>query len=542
MTVLRTRLSESPYRQLAALIAVTVPAACLRFYGLRWGLPNNVHDYSYHPDEFLVVGASFGRVLGQRTFDPGFYNYPSLYIYLCAAAIAAAFAYGAAGVLANVYLAARSVTAAMGTAAVAATCWAGRVSFGPGVGLTAALILCVAPIHAQHSHFATVDVPSTLFVAACLGFAGLVFREGLWKHYLLAGAMAGLAAGTKYNAGLVLLSLVAAHLLRGGGVKAVFGGRIWGAIGCTALSFVVSTPGAVLRPESFWHGFSYELRHASTGHGLVFVGTGSGFIYTLTNSLWYGLGPLALPAVPAVLFGLWKRDKRVLAILAFVVPYYILISISQVRFARYALPIFPGIAIVTAWFIEQTLAAARNRVRRAVWLIACGAIGFWSLAAVLVWTALFGLTDPRDQAARWVRKNIPKGASIGVIEVPWFYSPPLSKNLGFGPLALREAAMNEGPYRLVRISPSGSSIPNWAIVSDFETRDALRLRGKPNLSPQEKQQKDAVLSRWELVSRCARARAYFGPLPALLRLIGFSDPPHDMRYVRPLITVYERKQ
>ncbi len=42
------------YRMLLVL-AVIVLAAALRVYGLRWGLPDSLHSYSYHPDEFLTV-------------------------------------------------------------------------------------------------------------------------------------------------------------------------------------------------------------------------------------------------------------------------------------------------------------------------------------------------------------------------------------------------------------------------------------------------------------------------------------------------------
>ena len=78
------------YVGLLAAIAVIL-AAALRFYGLHWGLPDSLHSYSYHPDEFLIIGAVLFVV---QSSLPGFYNYPSLYIYLSALAIIAASAFG----------------------------------------------------------------------------------------------------------------------------------------------------------------------------------------------------------------------------------------------------------------------------------------------------------------------------------------------------------------------------------------------------------------------------------------------------------------
>ncbi len=104
------------------LIAVILAiAAALRFWGLRWGLPNSLHSYSYHPDEFLTIGAA---VIVLSSLFPRFYNYPSLYIYLAALAIAVGSGYGLTNNLAGPYLCARVVTALMGIAAVWVTYWA----------------------------------------------------------------------------------------------------------------------------------------------------------------------------------------------------------------------------------------------------------------------------------------------------------------------------------------------------------------------------------------------------------------------------------
>ncbi len=522
-------------------ISLVAGAGLLRFYGLTWSLPNEVHSYTYHPDEFLVIGASLGRVLAKRTIDPGFYNYPSLYIYLSAAAIAAAFAYGAAGSLAAAYSAARAVAAASGTIAVAVTYWAASAGFGRAAGALAALVLCIAPIHAQHSHFATVDVTSTLFVAGCLGFANLVLREGRRKDYLLAGVMAGLAAGTKYNAGLVLAAVVAAHFLRGGGLRTVRSSHLWAAVMCAGAAFLLTTPGVLVNTRGFFYGFTYELRHAAQGHGLVFVDAGNGFLYTIVSSLWYGLGPLTLVAVPAVLYGLWRRDKRVLAILAFFIPYYVLISISQVRFARYALPLFPAIAILSGWFVSELWRVSSLRLSKALLATSFGLLVGWTLVVTLAWTRLFGAPDPRDGALNWIRRSIPKGACVGVIDVPWYYSPPLSKDLGFGTLEMRSQAMLNTPYNLVSIPVYEERECQWTVVSDYETRDPIRLKRCRTVPEELRRKVSRVNAQLETLRNYYVERASFGGLSVFARL-GFPDPPHDMRYVRPLIKIYERKR
>jgi len=527
----------------------------MRIVGLRWGLPNVLHTYSYHPDEFFTIGAALFIYLN-RSWDPRFYNYPSLYIYLCAMAIAITVGYGFAGGADSVYLAARAVTAIIGVGAVAATYWAGREMFGKTVGLYAALILAIAPLHVQHSHFATVDVPSTLFIALCLGYSALIYKRGDWREYLFAGVMAGLAAGTKYNAALVVFSVITAHFLRNK-IKwsSISSGKMWASLGCVIAAFIISTPGSVLCTGEFLHGIAYEMRHASTGHGLVFAGTGNGFVYTFTSSLCSGLGYfLAFMFVLAVIAAICKRDKYTLIILAFAVPYYALISVSQVRFARYTLPLYPAICLMCGWLICYWWDRLSERkplyiIGRWIWVGFCTlAIGFALFFSTVLNILLIEGPDIRDCAAQWIFKNIPKQSTIGMMDLPWFYSPPLSKDFGFGTVPQRELAIDKTPYRIVVFSKYdepgqwySKDAPDWIVLSEYETRDALRLKNNKSLTKSQRAEVDFILDNLEVIQKhYKRCWSCEGMLDGLD--LYTENLPHDMRYVSPEIQIYERKK
>ena len=537
-----------------AVIVVTF-AAGLRFYGLDWGLPDSSHLYSYHPDEFLIIGA-VGNII--QSSLPGFYNYPSLYIYLSALAIivgCSALGSGAMGF--ELYLYARVVTVILGVAAVGMAYWAGRVFYGATVGLIAAFVLCVAPLHVQHSHFATVDVPSTVFVAAALGYAALILSRGSRRDYILGGIMVGLAAGTKYNAGLVFLSLIAAHFLREHTTWRSIRSRVlWASLGCALLAFVASTPGALLQRGPFSRAILYEVRHAAAGHDLVFAGTGNGFIYTFTSSLWYGLGPgLTILFAAAVVYAVWKRDRAALVILAFVIPYYALISLSQVRFARYALPLFPAVTILCGWMVREVWAKASAGPRpwlKWAWVGVCALVGLSTLVYTLALDGLFACPDPRDRAAYWVSSNIAKGSAIAVMEVPWFYSPPFSTSVGSGTLPHRQEEARRTPYELIvltgRKTPGswtqGRSAPRWVILSDYETSDALRLRHNRSISEQDRARVDHILADLNAVrKRYMQVSEFSSPLRIWGLPIGTTESlPHDMRYQSPTIRIYKLRQ
>jgi 4-amino-4-deoxy-L-arabinose transferase-like glycosyltransferase len=531
--------SGSPeFAWLPAFLLAAV-ALALRFYGIDWGLPDKTHFYTYHPDEFLTVGSVF-RVLSNKTFDPGFYNYPSLCVYVSAAL---------AGILRLVmpstgtpglYLAARAASALMGAGSVMAVYWAGKRAFGEGVGFVSALIICFAPIHVQHSHFATVDVSCTLFVALALGFALRAGSGGRMWDFVLCGVMSGLAGATKYNAGLVVLALPAAYIVLDRKARPSW---LWPVIGVAgaAVASVIAMPSMVLRFPEVVGALRYEAAHTSTGHGLVFLGTGNGFLYTLRSSLWYGFGPVVILAILGVLAGLWYRDKRIIILLAFAVPYIALISVSQVRFARYALPVFPALVLITGWRIVGVWTLLTERRRVAVRVAFVGVVALVGIVQVvwsLVLVSQFTGVDPRDSALKWIRATVPAGESIAVIDIPWFYSPPFSPEIG-GTLAHRERGMAKSPNPLlilIRMLPPKVPIYGFACVSSFEIEDALRLQA---IGVDGGNEARRVLEAYGLVARWYTPSMVFQRgSRRRIHALGLSGLPHDMRYTSPIITIY----
>src|SRR5262245_19916670 len=64
---------------LAALLAL---AALLRIWGIGWGLPHAGRYYPYHPDESVLLHAVCMVNPLWLDFEPGFYNYGTLTIFL----------------------------------------------------------------------------------------------------------------------------------------------------------------------------------------------------------------------------------------------------------------------------------------------------------------------------------------------------------------------------------------------------------------------------------------------------------------------------
>ncbi|MCC6484236.1 MAG: glycosyltransferase family 39 protein [Armatimonadetes bacterium] len=497
------------------LLCILLAALALRLPGTQWELPGALHSYGYHPDELPLLSAASNVNFLAGRFDPGFYNYGTLWIYLLRIPLSLAsepggFNLGLATMLARLMAAGFGVSTAL-------ICWhAGKALAGRNGAALAATCVALAPLHVQQSQFATVDVPATFFVALCLYLS--VAGRLPW-----AGVAAGLAGATKYTCALVIISpLLACFLSSETKNRALSAGLV---VVTAALGFIVACPGAVLWPHEFLSGFFQEAQHASTGHGLVFLNTGPGWLYHLLHSLLPGLGwPLLALSIGAIGICLVKGPRSLWPTLAFTGAFYALLSSAEVRFARYVIPLIPAFGML--------IAAQSACWRPALWA------GTAALTVTLVYAILldrpFLTLDPRTAAAAWISQNVRPGSSIGMPGVPWFYSPPLSPEFGqLSAQARREAASADGKYKLeIPDNEWGVSVlekrPDYVILSSYEWMDRRRLRD-PDY--------ETFMAR---LDRAYTLQKSFGGDPPVRFFTLAESLPHDMEYVTPQIDIYGR--
>jgi 4-amino-4-deoxy-L-arabinose transferase-like glycosyltransferase len=518
----------------------------------------------------MVLGAA-GRVnLFAGRWDPGFYNYGSLLVYVVSVVSQVLDAWfpvsGEWQTMARLTLVGRTCVAAFGVGSVYVAFLIGRRLGGAKAGLLSALTLAVLPMHAVHSHFVTVDVPAAFFVSLSL-YQALMWSPERRRAAVLAGVFAGLAAGAKYNAGLVLLGGWAVLLAH----RDVPARTRWTAAGAMTLAclaaFLASTPGVLFAHQAFLRDFGYEARHVRTGHGLVFLNTGPGWWYHLRVNLLYGAGwPLLLLAAGAALVRAKDRataaDARAwAAMLAFAIPYYLVISLAAVRFQRYLMPLLIVLAVWTGvrWAASRhPWPAIAGLIATAVWCVAL--VGTMATPSGRWWPAgTVFRGDPRDAVAAWFHANAPEGSAVGFTRTPWFFSPPLSvANAGPQSDRLFEKLTSEGQgrYRIRTLAPDASTFeepPDYVVLSDYEMGDALRLAGagfperpsearqvvmQPGLAPEATRLCrlwNQTLSGYDIVGEWT-ASPNIGGTPLWKRGL----PPHDAFYPYPSLLVFRR--
>jgi Dolichyl-phosphate-mannose-protein mannosyltransferase len=412
-----------PDRTTLALAGVLLGALALRLWGIRSGLP-----FSYNIDEerhFVPVAVRFF----DAGLNPGYFLNPPGYSELLYALYAVWFggrdavAHAYATDPSEVFLLARVTVALFGTVAVWLLHLAGARFFDRRVGLLAAALGAVAFLPVFYGHLALNDVPATAPATLALLGAALVLRGGGVRAALLGGAGAGLAAGTKYTAGIVLLPLLTAILVtardrREPPLRAL---AIPAVAACAAAlgGFLVANPYALLDFHAFHAGVARQRRLAG-GEELSKLGLTqrNGVVYYLWSLTW-GLG--WIPAIAALggAIRLLLRDRRLAGVLLPAPLLYVLYMGLQERyFGRWLLPVLPIAILLAAYGVVALARAAAERAPRFA-LPAAALVVVALLAQGLVHSLhvdrVLAHPDTRGSARAWLLANVPAGSSV-VIE------------------------------------------------------------------------------------------------------------------------------
>jgi hypothetical protein len=329
-------------------------------------------------------------------------------------------------------------------------------------------------------------------------------------------------------------------------------------VGASVATFLVTTPGIWADSERFWRDTAFEMQHTSTGHGLAFTGTSPGYVYHF-GTLMLGIGPiLTLLAIGGLAFAAWTREKWAFAVLAFAIPYYLLIGHAEVKFMRYTFPMFVVLALGLGWLAGKM----RERGGWGHLLVGLAILGLGGLdsgglngsARFLYRMATPEMRDVSADVLKGIAKTRP--TVVGLTKDPWFYTPSLYPDTALTLMVpfptrdqLMRAARNPSVERFIPKGPNGEllydqrveywdtrliteSKPDFVVFSSFETADVERMKDllglPPNAQSVVQQYRDfakELQARYNLTAQYGDGRAYV----------------EDMMYVMPTVFVWKRK-
>jgi hypothetical protein len=409
-----------------ALPVILGIALALRLWGIGFGLPHTLA----RPDEdavFVIALRFFGR-----TLNPGFFHWPSLFMYVVALMFvvyfnvgrwAGWFGYESSFIAkaplfpAPLFLIARTVSAAAGVATVWTVHRLGVRLFDRPIALVGALLLAVAPLHVRDSHFGVTDIAATWLITLSF-LASIDYDRGRRvKSAVLSAIWAGLATSTKYNAALIVLPALVV-IARSGPSAAPLDHRLrllglYGVVWFVA--FVIGTPYALLDWPNFVVGLREISDHLRSGHMAM---AGYGWIVHLTSSLRYGLsGPLLAASLMGLALYCWRDWRNGWLYALFPVAYFLAIGGGQTAFARYIIPLLPFLCLAAGYVIVEaarTIAARAGKPSLVPGVIVALTIvvAAPALYASVRTNHLLTQTDSRLLAAQWMRSRFPGGVTM----------------------------------------------------------------------------------------------------------------------------------
>ena len=421
-------------------LLILVAGFALRVWNIDYGLP-----FVYSIDEGSHFTSRAVEMFWQD-LDPGYYQNPAAYTYLVYAVLRAM--YGPLGFVfdlpfgnvtdqfdknpTEIWIAARTLAAALCMAGVAATYWAARRLWGVREGLVAAALLAFAFLPVAYSRVAVTDVGALIGVALSLGFAvrayerGRVARLRAGRRRRRAGGRVQVHGRPRAAAGRDRGARIACG--RGPAVRAGPWVRALGglALGCAlaAVVFVALNPYLFGSLDAWWS----DLRdQAEVAADQPKPGQESGGVSYYLDSLTWGLGwAAAFAALAGAVLELRRDLVRGLMLIAVPLALFVYLSAQSRYFGRWLLPAYPALAMLAAAAIGQVAELVRGDAhrRRPSWIALraplsrrsiAGAVIAALTAAVLIQplaadirsAQVLGRDDTRQQARDWIEAHYP---------------------------------------------------------------------------------------------------------------------------------------
>lgn len=428
-----------------ALIVILFIGIGLRSWHIGWGLPE-LYDEAY---PFKVAWWLWQWDKPGLDFNPHFFNYPALTIYLNFALqgvqyivghLTGAFPTPEAFHQAFIknpglsILLSRSLNVLFETGTIVLLFLIAKRLAGEVAGLVSAALGSINLLLIKQSYLINVDTPLAFFALLSILFCLRLLESGERRWYLLAGLGVGLAAASKYTGAFLIAAIIAAHALRTHSVKeALFSFkdlRLVSALLVAIAIFFAINPYAMISSGEFFRDFGFEESHMAAGHLGIDPGRSTFsfyFLQTLPSHLGWILWFLVAASMISLLIGHARRD---LLLLFFPLVYLPVVCTWSMRADRYLLPIIPLLLLIGVTGVTKAMDILSrkktnahpgryfgNPAFRAGVLVVMGLIAaIQPLSAVLRYEDSFSQPDTRSMAREWILKNLPPGSSIATIQ------------------------------------------------------------------------------------------------------------------------------
>lgn len=490
-----TELSRSPGSkglEVERLIPVLLFCLALAFrvWGLSFGLP-----YFFSADEINKRDAALHLAethFIHRNSQPSFL-YNSLYVVFSIARLL-----NPGESLVQYHYLGRLLMALLGALTVVVLYRMGCV-WDRRLGLLAALLLAILPLHAATSRYIKEDTPLTLMATITTLLVVLYLRHPSRLSLSAAALFAGISFSTKY-AGLplvfpLLLAVAVSSWRAGKGARQVVPDVVLTVLAFWVGFFLVS-PIYLLHPDQFLSGFTGQWEYSARGHhdGIIIDPWTEWWSYYIRTGLIPGMTwPVFLLSVAGLVLLVRSREGWVVTVTA--VWLYLVFEHGWAKpypfSARYLLPLAPLLCLSAADALVKGAAFLKQRLPSlpsAVMYTLFGALFFLPPLIKTVLTADEALHDTRLVAGAWMEQAIPPGSNIVMTELPAYL--PVSEYWG------REWKVFPADRIPELVSAWREGVPLYFVLSSFTYQ---RYLDNPKAVPNQTRFYRRIMDEFELV-------------------------------------------
>lgn len=420
------------------LVAVTALALAVRVVGNRFGLPDR-----YHPDEDMLIRIATTMASG-GDLNPHFFHWGGGHFYVTALVLRGAEALGWPQSEADAYFVARTLSGVMGAATVLLTMLVARQLYrNRTITFLTGLIFSLTMLHVRSSHYATVDVPGTFWLALALWLFVVAMHQPRTRLLLLiaAGLASGLATGTKYHLGIIVPVLAGGAWMASARTEARSSLEWLGVLAGAALGFLLSNPYAVLDYPAFSSGVRELLTHYDrpemhprnhSDNNWIF------FIRTLAGGE-SGVFFLLAGVLGAVILLAEERRTEMLLLAGFPIASFVYLGSKNASFVRNLMPLVVFMAVAAAVGMERLMrSSARWHQAARIAVVAGLTIGMvMELTRVVQFDRLLQGPDTRALASQWLSQHLAPGDVVAVEREAWA-NPSLPAGVQSGRMILPE--------------------------------------------------------------------------------------------------------
>jgi 4-amino-4-deoxy-L-arabinose transferase-like glycosyltransferase len=239
-----------------------------------------------------------------------------------------------------------------------ATALLGSLMVGRWVGLGAAFIVALNPFHAELSSRIEADGLATAFATWTLFVCVLALKRNRLGLLYWGAIFAGLACGTKFNYGTVLVTVLATGWVMSR--QSAFGPAFWGLIirllVVFAGTFAVTTPSIFLYPVQFIRQLGFQVIFYSTSEGFSEPGLAQARYQASELAQNFGVAVILMGLLGSIFLLLMQKTRTIfLIILVGFLPFLVFMLSSRVNYHRNWLLLYPVIAIAGAtgvWIVS----------------------------------------------------------------------------------------------------------------------------------------------------------------------------------------------